>query len=68
MSKTHRAARPRLERAFLCAAVNEGRWDEEALPAGKRFRSDLSFNDSGIVLSEMLGISTFRERVAALAA
>ena len=31
------------------------------------FDQTLSFNDSGIVLSEMLGISTFRERVAALA-
>jgi HAD superfamily phosphoserine phosphatase-like hydrolase len=31
------------------------------------FDQTLSFNDSGIVLSEMLGITTFRERVAALA-
>jgi len=30
------------------------------------FDQTLSFNDSGIVLSEMLGIATFRERVAAL--
>lgn len=30
------------------------------------FDQTLSFNDSGIVLSEMLGITTFRERVAAL--
>jgi HAD superfamily phosphoserine phosphatase-like hydrolase len=30
------------------------------------FDQTLSFNDSGIVLSEMLGINTFRERVAAL--
>jgi HAD superfamily phosphoserine phosphatase-like hydrolase len=30
------------------------------------FDQTLSFNDSGLVLSEMLGISTFRERVAAL--
>lgn len=30
------------------------------------FDQTLSFNDSGIVLSEMLGISTFRERVASL--
>jgi len=28
------------------------------------FDQTLSFNDSGIVLSEMLGISGFRERVA----
>ncbi len=31
------------------------------------FDQTLSFNDSGIVLSEMLGIPSFRERVAALA-
>ncbi len=30
------------------------------------FDQTLSFNDSGIVLSEMLGIATFRERVATL--
>ena len=30
------------------------------------FDQTLSFNDSGIVLSEMLGITGFRERVAAL--
>ena len=30
------------------------------------FDQTLSFNDSGIVLSEMLGISSFREKVAAL--
>jgi HAD superfamily phosphoserine phosphatase-like hydrolase len=30
------------------------------------FDQTLSFNDSGIVLSEMLGITTFRERVAVL--
>jgi len=30
------------------------------------FDQTLSFNDSGIVLSEMLGINTFRERVEAL--
>lgn len=30
------------------------------------FDQTLSFNDSGIVLSEMLGITSFRERVAAL--
>ena len=30
------------------------------------FDQTLSFNDSGIVLSEMLGISSFGERVAAL--
>ena len=30
------------------------------------FDQTLSFNDSGIVLSEMLGIASFRERVAAL--
>jgi len=31
------------------------------------FDQTLSFNDSGIVLSEMLGITSFREKVAALA-
>ncbi|HEY6091619.1 MAG TPA: HAD-IB family phosphatase [Gemmatimonadales bacterium] len=31
------------------------------------FDQTLSFNDSGIVLSEMLGIASFRERVTALA-
>jgi len=40
--------------------------DEEALFAGSDFDQTLSFNDSGIVLSEMLGIAGFRERVAAL--
>ena len=30
------------------------------------FDQTLSFNDSGIVLSEMLGITSFREKVAAL--
>ncbi len=31
------------------------------------FDQTLSFNDSGIVLSELLGISGFRERIAGLA-
>ncbi|MGH9831287.1 MAG: haloacid dehalogenase-like hydrolase, partial [Blastocatellia bacterium] len=31
------------------------------------FDQTLSFNDSGIVLSEMLGIQGFRERIAGLA-
>jgi len=31
------------------------------------FDQTLSFNDSGIILSDLLGISGFREKVAALA-
>lgn len=48
--------------------------DSESRPAAKRyllasdFDQTLSFNDSGVVLSEMLGLSGFEEKVKGLAA
>jgi hypothetical protein len=41
--------------------------DEEAVSLASDFDQTLSFNDSGLILSELLGTSGFREKVAALA-
>src|SRR5881296_1040853 len=41
-------------------------WMKKHYLLASDFDQTLSFNDSGIVLCEMLGIATFRERVAAL--
>jgi HAD superfamily phosphoserine phosphatase-like hydrolase len=56
-----------MERAFLCAQRNKREsWMKKHYLLASDFDQTLSFNDSGIVLSEMLGITSFRERVAAL--
>jgi len=56
-----------MERAFFVRA-NERRewWMKKHYLLASDFDQTLSFNDSGIVLSEMLGITSFREKVAAL--
>src|SRR3989442_4998335 len=59
-------ARPTMERAFLLRSFNEGDGMKRHYLLASDFDQTLSFNDSGIVLSEMLGIPSFRERVAAL--
>src|SRR5258708_5296644 len=41
-------------------------WMKKHYLLASDFDQTLSFNDSGIVLSEMLGITSFREKVAAL--
>src|SRR6266516_7529396 len=63
----HGTARPSMERAFFVRA-NERRewWMKKHYLLASDFDQTLSFNDSGIVLSEMLGITSFREKVAAL--
>jgi HAD superfamily phosphoserine phosphatase-like hydrolase len=55
-----------MERAFLLRSFNEGDGMKRHYLLASDFDQTLSFNDSGLVLSEMLGINSFRERVAAL--
>jgi phosphoserine phosphatase len=52
-----------MERAF---SLQKGDGMKKHYLLGSDFDQTLSFNDSGIVLSEMLGIKSFREKVAAL--
>jgi phosphoserine phosphatase len=56
-------ARPSMERAF---SLQKGDGMKKHYLLGSDFDQTLSFNDSGIVLSEMLGIKSFREKVTAL--
>src|SRR6266540_4064090 len=60
--------RPALDGAGLFCRRSERRemWMKRHYLLASDFDQTLSFNDSGIVLSEMLGITSFRERVAAL--
>src|SRR5260221_7380092 len=63
----HGTARPSMERAFFVRATQRREWwMKKHYLLASDFDQTLSFNDSGIVLSEMLGISSFREKVAAL--
>src|SRR2546428_542859 len=63
----HRTARPSMERAFFVRATQRREcWMKRHYLLASDFDQTLSFNDSGVVLSEMLGITSFRERVAAL--
>src|SRR5256712_4107575 len=52
---------------LLLRSFNEGDGMKRHYLLASDFDQTLSFNDSGLVLSEMLGINSFRERVAALA-
>jgi HAD superfamily phosphoserine phosphatase-like hydrolase len=64
---THGTARPSLERAFFVwGSKRRELWMKKHYLLASDFDQTLSFNDSGIVLSEMLGITSFREKVAAL--
>src|SRR6266498_996597 len=63
----HGTARPSMERAFFVRATQRREWwMKKHYLLASDFDQTLSFNDSGIVLSEMLGITSFREKVAAL--
>jgi phosphoserine phosphatase len=56
-----------MERAFFVSRTKPRElWMKKHYLLASDFDQTLSFNDSGIVLSEMLGITSFRERVAAL--
>jgi len=55
-----------MERAFLLRSFNEGDGMKRHYLLASDFDQTLSFNDSGLVLCEMLGINSFGERVAAL--
>src|SRR5216117_1815238 len=59
---------PLLDRAgfFVRGIQRRERWMKKHYLLASDFDQTLSFNDSGIVLSEMLGITSFREKVAAL--
>ncbi|MGH7520770.1 MAG: haloacid dehalogenase-like hydrolase [Gemmatimonadales bacterium] len=64
---THGTARPSMERAFFVWGPKRRElWMKKHYLLASDFDQTLSFNDSGIVLSEMLGISSFREKVAGL--
>jgi phosphoserine phosphatase len=60
---THGTARSSMERAF---SLQRGDGMKKHYLLASDFDQTLSFNDSGIVLSEMLGIKSFREKVTAL--
>src|SRR6266498_2250931 len=51
---------------FVRRSERREMWMKRHYLLASDFDQTLSFNDSGIVLSEMLGITSFRERVAAL--
>src|SRR6266478_5248184 len=56
-----------MERVFFVRATQRREcWMKKHYLLASDFDQTLSFNDSGIVLSEMLGITSFREKVAAL--
>jgi phosphoserine phosphatase len=56
-----------MERAFFVWGSKQRElWMKKHYLLASDFDQTLSFNDSGIVLSEMLGITSFPERVAAL--
>jgi phosphoserine phosphatase len=56
-----------MERAFFVWGKQRRElWMKKHYLLASDFDQTLSFNDSGIVLSEMLGITRFREKVAAL--
>jgi len=56
-----------MERAFFVRVTQQREsWMKKHYLLASDFDQTLSFNDSGIVLSEMLGITSFREKVAAL--
>src|SRR6266849_1530119 len=64
---THGAARPPWSGPFSCGGFQtKGVGMKKHYLLASDFDQTLSFNDSGIVLSEMLGITSFREKVAAL--
>src|SRR5258706_14482551 len=64
--KLRRRPPPRWRGPFSFEGFNTGEWMKRHYLLASDFDQTLSFNDSGIVLSEMLGISSFREKVAAL--
>src|SRR2546422_7556715 len=51
---------------FVRVTQQRESWMKKHYLLASDFDQTLSFNDSGIVLSEMLGITSFREKVAAL--
>src|SRR5438874_4423396 len=65
-SHAYRSARSSVERAFSYVDSREGVVMKKHYLLASDFDQTLSFNDSGLVLSEMLGITSFRERVAGL--
>src|SRR6266704_1944621 len=66
---THRSARPPWSGPFSCGGFQpKGAGMKKHYILASDFDQTLSFNDSGIVLSEMLGITSFREKVAGLSA
>src|SRR2546422_9118229 len=66
VAKLRRRPAPRWRGPFSCEGFNTGEWMKRHYLLASDFDQTLSFNDSGIVLSEMLGITSFREKVAAL--
>src|SRR5256712_13480975 len=63
---THGSARPPWSGPFSCGGFQpKGAGMKKHYLLASDFDQTLSFNDSGIVLSEMLGITSFREKVAA---
>src|SRR5213593_1619452 len=66
---THGSARPPWSGPFSCGGFQpKGAGMKKHYILASDFDQTLSFNDSGIVLSEMLGITSFREKVAGLSA
>src|SRR5436190_3026446 len=61
-----RGPAPRRRGPFSFEGFNTGEWMKRHYLLASDFDQTLSFNDSGIVLSEMLGITSFREKVASL--
>src|SRR6266481_4182649 len=66
VAKLRRRPAPRWRGPFSFERFNTGEWMKRHYLLASDFDQTLSFNDSGIVLSEMLGITSFREKVAAL--
>src|SRR3989442_7097987 len=66
---THGSARPPWSGPYSCGGFQpKGAGMKKHYILASDFDQTLSFNDSGIVLSEMLGITSFREKVAGLSA
>src|SRR2546429_35843 len=66
-SHAYRSARSSVERAFSYVDSREGVVMRKHYLLVSDFDQTLSFNDSGLVLSEMLGITGFQDKVANLA-
>src|SRR5881396_1956108 len=61
-----RGPAPRRRGPFSFEGFNTGEWMKRHYLLASDFDQTLSFNDSGIVLSELLGTSGFEEKVAGL--